>query len=336
MTVNAGGRAASTSSSRVTLAQSHPAAVHQYVHLEQANRFGRDVRAGEPHTGIAPNAESDQHVIVMTPTTPPMTIVQNPAEPVGDQGQRCDTSGALLANAPDPCRFRGASRDQNNLLPAVAADGRTLIQGEPFALCSAGRPGTVEYFDTRRWTATSTGMGCVGWDGGSDVSALGGAIRLGEFVPGGVVDHALQIDVDAPNLYHGSATTCFVPPASQCDGYGPSDTGGPTGTWDGLAPGASALLDLSSLGLDAPGMILAEAFQDYGAYIANDADRSVNNIVTEHGPSGSVADVYDAGGNLVTNRRVPDGLGRAIRHRRRNGTTPGHTTSRPSSPTWRS
>ena len=43
----------------------------------------------------------------------------------------------------------------------------------------------------------------------------------------------------------------------------------------------------------------AKAFQEYGAYIANDADRSVNNIVTELSPSGSVAGVYDASGKQV-------------------------------------
>jgi hypothetical protein len=47
-------------------------------------------------------------------------------------------------------------------------------------------------------------------------------------------------------------------------------------------------------------MILAKAFQDYGAYIANDAHRSVNNIVTELSPSGSVAGVYDSSGTLIS------------------------------------
>jgi hypothetical protein len=48
-------------------------------------------------------------------------------------------------------------------------------------------------------------------------------------------------------------------------------------------------LDLTTLGLQTePGMILATALQDYGAYVGNDAARSVNNIVTELGPNGSV------------------------------------------------
>ncbi len=243
---------------------------------------------------------SDQHVIVMTPTEPLTPIDYNTAGPLGDQGQRCDTSGAFLVNAPIPADFEVLSTDQNDPLTALAADGHTLIQGEPFARCTAGGPGTLDFYDTKNIDGDLNGDGVQGWDGGSHLSALGGAIRLGELVPGGVIDHALQIDVDAPNLYQGTAVTCHVWPAMKCDGYGPTGYGG---TNPKLAMGAllalPPTLDLNSLGLDAPGLILAKAFQDYGAYIANDAHRSVNNIVTELSPSGSVAGVYDASGKLV-------------------------------------
>jgi protocatechuate 3,4-dioxygenase beta subunit len=243
---------------------------------------------------------SDQHVIVMTPSAPLTPIVENTAGPLGDQNQRCDISGALVVNAPIPADFEVLSTDQNDPLTAVAADGHTLIQGEPFALCTAGGPGTIDFYDTKNIDGDINGDGLQGWDGGSHLSALGGAIRLGELVPGGIIDHALQIDVDAPNLFQGTAATCFVWPATRCDKYGPTSYGG---TNPNLAMGAllalPPTLDLNTLGLDQPGMILAKAFQDYGAYIANDADRSVNNIVTELSPSGSVAGVYDAAGNLV-------------------------------------
>ncbi len=243
---------------------------------------------------------SDEHVIVMTPTAPLTPIVKNTAGPKGDQGQRCDASGALLVNAPIPADFEVLSTDQNDPLTAVAADGHTLIQGEPFALCAAGGPGTIDFYDTTNIDGDVDGDGLQGWDGGSHLSALGGAIRLGELVPGGVIDHALQIDVDAPNLYQGTVATCHVWPATKCDTYGPTGYGG---TNSNLAMGAllalPPTLNLTSLGLDPAGLILAKAFQDFGAYIANDADRSVNNIVTELSPSGSVAGVYDASGNLV-------------------------------------
>ena len=223
----------------------------------------------------------------------------------------------MLVNAPIPADFEVLSTDQNNPLTALAADGHTLIQGEPFALCTAGGAGTLDYYDTKNVDGDIDGDGLQGWDGGSHLSALGGTIRLGELVPGSSIDHALQIDVDAPNLYKGTAATCWVPPASRCDIYGPTSYGG---TNPSLAMGAllalPPTLDLDSLGLDAPGLILAKAFQDYGAYIANDASRSVNNIVTELSPSGSVAGVYDANGSSGNPGPVPDGLGCAVRHRR--------------------
>jgi hypothetical protein len=241
---------------------------------------------------------SDQHIIVMTPSAPPTDLYENTAGPIGKQGQRCDTSGAFLTTVPIPADFEVLSTDQNDPLTVVAADGHTLIQGEPFARCTAGAPGTLDFLDKVNSDLGSDGL--LGWDGGSHLSALGGTIRLGELVPGGAIDHALQIDVDAPNLYRGTAVTCHVWPATLCDKYGPTSYGG---TNPNLAMGAllalPPTLDLNSLGLDPPGLILAKAFQDYGAYIANDAHRSVNNIVTELSPSGSVAEVYDGSGNLV-------------------------------------
>ncbi len=239
---------------------------------------------------------SDQHVIVMTPGAPPMTIVNNPAGAAGASGQRCDTSGAFLTTAPIPADFYVASSTSNLPLVAVAADGRTLIQGEPFAHCLGFADGTLDK-PLDPVPGDLYGDGGSGWDGGSHLSALGGAIRLGELVPGGAIDHALQIDVDAPNLYYaGSASSCPTWPATVCDSYASTTY---TGTNPDLRMGSllalPASLNLNTLGLETPpAMILAKAFQDYGAYIANDAHRSVNNIVTEYGPTGSVADVVNS------------------------------------------
>jgi hypothetical protein len=171
----------------------------------------------------------------------------------------------------------------------VEPDGHSLIEAEPFARCIAGDPAMALY-DV---TGDLDGSGVSGVDGGSNLSSLGGAIRFGELVPGGVIPHALQIDIDAPNLYPGSATVhCYRPPATKCDTAPPVPY---SGTNPDLRMGALLALpsglDLKTLNLSPAGLILATAFQDYGAYVANDAARSVNNIVTEAGPSGSVAGV---------------------------------------------
>jgi hypothetical protein len=140
------------------------------------------------------------------------------------------------------------------------------------------------------------GDGRLGSNGGSGLSSLGGALRLGELVPGGVIAHALQVDVDAPNLYKGTSSTCYRWPAVNCDNYGPTGYGG---TNPALAMGALLAIpqtvNLTALNLQtAPGRILATALQNYGAYITNDAARSVNNIVTELSPSGSVLTEFQA------------------------------------------
>ncbi|MFZ0180685.1 MAG: carboxypeptidase-like regulatory domain-containing protein [Candidatus Dormiibacterota bacterium] len=233
---------------------------------------------------------SDQHIIVMTPSAPPTNVYENTAGPHGSQGQRCDATGAFLTTVPIPADFVVPSTGQNDPLTAVAPDGQTLIQGEPFARCTAGGPGTLDFFDKVNSDLFSDGL--AGWDGGSHLSALGGAIRLGELVPGGVITHALQIDVDAANLYPGDASTlCNDWPATKCDKNSSTLY---TGTNANLRMGSllalPSTLDLSTLNLMTPaGMILAKAFQDYGAYIANtNGIRSVNNIVTELSPSGSI------------------------------------------------
>jgi Carboxypeptidase regulatory-like domain len=241
---------------------------------------------------------SDQHIIVMTPTAP-LTQLQ---KSLGAQfGDRCTSTGTTLATIPIPADFTVQSSKSNNPIAAVEADGHTLIEGEPFARCTAGGPGTV-WFDEPN-PGDLYGDGLVGVDGGSNLSSLGGAVRLGELVKGGVITHALQIDVDAPNLYPGdtSGTTCYRWPATKCDTTPPAPY---TGTNPELRMGAllalPPTLDLTTLGLQTqPGVILATALQDYGAYVANDAARSVNNIVTEFSPSGSILPIVDSSGAVV-------------------------------------
>jgi Phosphoesterase family/Carboxypeptidase regulatory-like domain len=235
---------------------------------------------------------TDQHIIVMTPTAP-----LTPLYLEAPGGNRCAATSSLLASVPIPGAFTIQNLPKNFPLAAVAADGHTLIEGEPFARCTASGAGTVNILAAN---GDLYGDGLLGVDGGSDLSSLGGTIRLGELVPGGVISHALQIDVDAPNLYRGTATTCYRWPATKCDGYGPAQYGG---TNPALAPGALLALpqtmDINSLNLQtSAGRILATAFQNYGAYIGNDAGRSVNNIVTELSPSGSVTAEFQAAWNF--------------------------------------
>jgi hypothetical protein len=249
---------------------------------------------------------SDQHIIVMKPAAPPTALNESTAGWTG--ADRCVATGPFPTpvSAPIPDSFVVPSSTMNDPLVAVAADGHTLIQGEPFARCTPGSAGTLEFPDTKPG-ADLYGDGLLGFDGGSRLSALGGAIRLGELIPGGVIPHALQIDVDGwANLYPGTTSSpCYVWPATRCDPYSLVHYGGinPAMTMGALLALPQGF-SISSLRTPAA-RVLATAFKNYGAYVANDAssathERSVNNVVTEFSPNGSVSSTPSAPGEFQT------------------------------------
>eukprot|EP01050_Picozoa_sp_SAG11_P034808 SAG11_NODE_12454_length_702_cov_2.089552_2_plen_114_part_00 len=57
---------------------------------------------------------------------------------------RCDTEGAVLFSAPMPRDFIVPANGGNNGMAALMPDRRTVVQGQPFARCTAGGPATVE------------------------------------------------------------------------------------------------------------------------------------------------------------------------------------------------
>src|SRR3989442_5508548 len=100
-------------------------------------------------------------------------------------------------------------------------DGRTLTQGQPLARCTAGGPATMW------WSVTNDlyGTGIDGGHGGSGLSSLGGTIRLGELVPGGVIRHVMKMNLYGLNNYYYGTTQGYRWPASQADGCASSCTG---------------------------------------------------------------------------------------------------------------
>ncbi len=224
---------------------------------------------------------ADPDIIVMDPTAPMTTIEYSGA---GWSGSNRCPGGGTLASAPIPPGFTVASDGQNDTLAAVMPDGRTVVQGEPFARCASGGPATLL---TLSPAADLYGNGILGGHGGSGLSSFGGAIRLGELVPGGSIRHALAIDLNG-------ATDLFPQgyrwPAIRHDACAPGCYGG---TVPALRMGALLALPTSmsigSLGLETePGRMLAWTLQNYGAYVVDDAARSVFAVCTEEGPSGSM------------------------------------------------
>jgi len=257
---------------------------------------------------------TDVDVLILTPNAPPTDVYYN-----GDAWSgrsRCNAQGPVLFSAPIPTNFvvPGAGSGNpdgttpNYATAILAADGHTLIQGQPMARCTAG--GTA----TMMWSQHDEDLlktGNSGAHGGSMLSSLGGVIRLGELVPGGTIRHALKVNLfGRDNYYTGSGSGSFRWPATTADGCAPGCYGGSVpalrmGSLLALPPS----FDVNAMGLEtAPAKILAHAFQDYGAYTVDDAAWSVYAVATEYSPSGKVDDEFGAAWNFTispASRDVP-------------------------------
>src|SRR5437016_8859424 len=255
---------------------------------------------------------TDVDVLILTPNAPSTPVYYN-----GDAwngGSRCSAQGGVLFSAPIPTNFvvPGAGSGNpdgttpNYATAILAADGHTLIQGQPMARCTAG--GTA----TMMWSQQNEdlyGTGNSGAHGGSMLSSLGGVIRLGELVPGGTIRHALKVNLfGADDYYTGYGSYRW--PATTADGCAPGCYGGSVpalrmGSLLALPPS----IDVNSMGLETnASKILAHAFQDYGAYTVDDAAWSVYAVATEYSPSGKVDDEFGAAWNFTispASRDVP-------------------------------
>ena len=239
---------------------------------------------------------TDVDVLILTPDAPVTDVWKN--NDAWSGGSRCNAQGGVLFSAPIPTDFvvPGAGSGNpdgttpNYATAILAADGHTLIQGQPMARCTAG--GTA----TMMWSQQNEdlyGTGNSGAHGGSMLSSLGGVIRLGELVPGGTIRHALKVNLfGADDYYTGYGSYRW--PATTADGCAPGCYGGSVpalrmGSLLALPPS----IDVNSMGLETnASKILAHTFQDYGGYTVDDAAWSVYAIATEYSPSGKVDDEF--------------------------------------------
>jgi hypothetical protein len=241
---------------------------------------------------------TDVDVLILTPTAP-LTDVYFNSDAWGG-GSRCSAQGGVLFSAPIPASFvvPGAGSGNpdgttpNYATAILAADGHTLIQGQPMARCAAAGTATMWWYKANE---DLLGTGISGAHGGSMLSSLGGVIRLGELVPGGTIRHAMKVNLlGAADYYNGSGG--FRWPATTADGCAPGCYGGSVpalrmGSLLALPPS----VDVNSMGLETDAAkILAHGFQDYGAYTVDDAAWSTYAIATEYSPSGKVDDEFAA------------------------------------------
>lgn len=243
---------------------------------------------------------TDVDVLVLTPGAPVTPVYYN--ADAWDGGTRCDVQGGVLFSAPIPPNFvvPGAGSGNpdgttpNYATAILAADGHTLIQGQPMARCTAGGNATMW------WSQQSEdlfGTGASGAHGGSMLSSIGGTIRLGELIPGGAIRHAMKVNLHgAEDYFYDSVTQGFRWPATTADS-------GASGSYHGLVPAlreGSLLalppsINVSAMGLETDAAkILARAFQDYGAYTVDDAAWSTYAICTERSPAGRVDTEFES------------------------------------------
>jgi len=264
--------------------------------------LGRDAK--RVPAGLAMPAEgitADEDIVILEPTAPPVDIVAHDAswDPSLNRCTRL-TGNVLYPGVPIPPAFvtdpgfLGAT--PNHAAAVLLADGDTIIQTQPFHRCQAGGLAVSQY----RYAQDSlrTGNGIAGAHGGSQLSSLGGTIRLGELVPGGAINHALKVNVDC----HASCS------------YDAGDPDGKPGyRWPALSAdfgaaeryrGTVAALQMGALlalpadfAVDAlrtePARMMARALRDHGAYVVDDTQYPVFAFTTEWGPAGRVLDEFE-------------------------------------------
>jgi hypothetical protein len=262
-------------------------AVYVHANLQQALEQGMTI---------------DEDIIIMKDDAPVTGIYRNNAG--WDRNKdRCVIEGELLFSAPIPGEFVVSRENWDGLTPnsgvaVLMPDGRTIKQTQPFARCTAGEPATSRYMFEDQ---DLYGEGMYGAHGASKLSAVGGALRMGDLRPGtGPVHHVLKVNVyAAKNLFYDQETKGYRWPAKSADSYAP----GNYGTKRSVPPvrectmGALLALpaswDLDTMGFETePARILAETFQKYGAYVVDDTAWDVYAIITEWGPDGRFTDQF--------------------------------------------
>ena len=184
---------------------------------------------------------------------------------------------------------RSSSRGSSPAVPSPAA-GDTCHDRPGFR--SAGPLQKVSDCDL-------LGNGTSGAHGGSQLSSLGGTIRLGELLDTtGPIPHALKIELVASQYFWWQVnvtnySSCWRWPARTCDGYAPARY---RGTNPQLQPGSLLAVGVADAARVAqnlttvPGKKILAAMRDYGAYVVDDIGASAEGAAfcAEHDVIGEV------------------------------------------------
>ena len=239
--------------------------------------------------------------MVLIPSSP-----TDPAVPWHSQGHwggpqtpaaYCNATGPVVGQVRIPPAFVWCAPGGNNAAAILLPNQRSVLLAQPAYICAPGAPLLALTPPAGEATADLVAEGgALGGHGGSGLSALGGALRLGEMLPGAPpISHALQVEFFAHLFYwappDGNRSDCFSWPANTCDGYAlepcsanPGCYGGRTrlmrlGALLAVPPPAAAALRLRT----APAQRLLGAFTRYGAYVVDDTFWNASQMGTERG-----------------------------------------------------
>ncbi|MDA3821373.1 MAG: hypothetical protein PF450_01990 [Bacteroidales bacterium] len=244
----------------------------------------------------------DEDILFLDPEAPLQDVFFNPSG-WNREIDRCDPYDSVLLTIPLDKSFIVGPNTWDGITPnsgvaAILKDGKTLVQTQPFAQCEEG-------IATSKFTIKPMdiyGEGMYGAHGGSGLSAIGGTLRLGELdETTDVIRHALKVNIFAgKNIYYDENTMGYRWPAIRSDGYARNRyykkrTGHIVEECRmGALLALPQYMDLDTLGLETiPARILAEAFQNYGAYIVDDTAWDVYALITEWSPNGRVSDEFE-------------------------------------------
>lgn len=235
----------------------------------------------------------DDDVIIMAPTAP-LTEVRECYADWNGGADRCRADGGVMLDVPIPT---GLLIPQEGGTPNMAAavlkaDGRTIHQSQPFHRCVAGNHATSHYAYPD--DDIISGNGIQGAHGGSGMSSLGGTLRMGELVPGGVIRHALKMGLYAGRYlrYNDDGTRGYRWPAVKADGYAEGVYNGSNSQMEmGVLLALKPDFNVSGLRTE-PARILAKAYQDYGCYVTDDTYWDATQFMAEWGNFGRVADEF--------------------------------------------
>ncbi|GAA2062363.1 hypothetical protein [Williamsia deligens] len=261
---------------------------------------------------FAPMPQNDETSIIETPDAPMTELRYSDAAWTGRD--RCEpTSSRSFFSVPMPADYTVPQSTNNEGASWLMPDGRTVMQSGPLARCTPGGPATSLAVSD---PVDLYGDGISRNLGGSGLSGLVGALRLGELRPSTEATgprHALRVNIDTSRQLRACPSgDCFRWPASTSD----SDAEQTYGS-QGSAPSAMRLgallaipldVDIDALGLQTvPGRQIAWTLQNYGAYVADSAACACFAIVTEKGPKGRFADQFRSDYGYPFEQRIATG-----------------------------